>query len=152
MFVFVILAILFLVIGLWEASRAILDTFHLSSSKQWVEVEGRLVERQAREVSWLTRLVWMRGGFVPEVVYEYQVDSATFKAGRIVFGGFYPARREAADGVIDRYLDGDTLKVYYDPQNPRRAVLDRDTNKYVIRSYQRCLVFLIAGLIILRNV
>lgn len=74
-----------------------------------------------------------------DIVYEYQVADRTFQASRITF-----AERigpEEIPDLLKRYPEGRSVEVYYDPANPKEAVLDRTMDGLA----RGCLVMLAFG-------
>lgn len=59
----------------------------------------------------------------PLVMYVYQVDGKQYQSQRIYFGGEIGG--SAMTGVIKKYPVGAEVPVYYNPQNPADAVLER---------------------------
>jgi hypothetical protein len=59
----------------------------------------------------------------PLVMYVYQVEGQTYQSQRIYFGGVVGG--SVMTGVIKKYPVGAQVPVYYDPQNPADAVLER---------------------------
>jgi hypothetical protein len=60
------------------------------------------------------------------VIYAYTVNGAGYSSSRIQFGT--PTtyiRRSSADAAVSQYPVGSQVTVYYDPENPAEAVLDR---------------------------
>ena len=71
--------------------------------------------------------IWEEISYFPKVQYEYSVMGKTYTGGRIAFGaskGF--SSRAAAEKVLERYPVGETVTVYYNPNNPADAVLERE--------------------------
>jgi hypothetical protein len=61
----------------------------------------------------------------PMVLYTYQVEGQQYQSQRIYFGGVVGGT--AMTGVVKKYPIGAQVPVYYDPQNPADAVLERST-------------------------
>lgn len=81
------------------------------ASETWPKVRGQIIESNAGESS--LRLL-------PKIEYEYTVGTAKFHASAIAYG--FPA--DAHSSLVKlRVRSGDVVWVYYDPQNPARAVL-----------------------------
>jgi hypothetical protein len=59
----------------------------------------------------------------PLVLYTYQVEGQHYQSQRIYFG--VPVGGSAMTGVIKKYPVGAQVPVYYNPQNPADAVLER---------------------------
>jgi hypothetical protein len=56
-------------------------------------------------------------------MYAYQVEGQSYQSQRIYFGG--EVGGSAMTGVIKKYPVGAQVPVYYNPQNPAEAVLER---------------------------
>jgi hypothetical protein len=59
----------------------------------------------------------------PLVMYAYQVEGRTYQSQRIYFGGVVGGSVMA--GLVKKYPVGAQVPVYYNPQNPADAVLER---------------------------
>lgn len=59
----------------------------------------------------------------PLVLYTYQIEGQQYQSQRIYFGGVVGGT--AMTGVIKKYPVGAQVPVYYNPQNPADAVLER---------------------------
>jgi Protein of unknown function (DUF3592) len=59
----------------------------------------------------------------PLVMYVYQVEGKQYQSQRIYFGGQIGG--SAMTGVVKKYPVGTQVPVYYNPQNPVDAVLER---------------------------
>jgi hypothetical protein len=77
-------------------------------------------------------IVWSRVGtgstrdfayYEPDVEYCYSVGDQRFRSDRIVYGGVW-LTRWLADRVAEKYPIGRKVSVYYDSDNPSRAVLE----------------------------
>lgn len=97
-----------------EANRAALN---------WHETIGRVVKSRV-EVS---------GGeftsVTPRVIYEYEVNGQIYKSSLLRAGDKFlviqtGGSRTAYD-IVDKYPEGAIVTVYYNPQNPSEAVLER---------------------------
>ena len=96
----------------------------LFATRRWLQADGLIVT---------SRVVSGRTGGVngsdteiantPLVEYEYKVNDRKFRSDRIMIGG---AKSESElESVLDRYLLGAKVIVYYNPADPKDAVLER---------------------------
>jgi len=91
------------------------------ASQEWFSTSGRVVKSRV-EVS---------GGEVtsvtPRVVYEYTVGGQQYQSQQIRAGDTLFSLRsdQQAYEIIDRYPEGATVTVYYDPADPAQAALER---------------------------
>src|SRR5512144_1174356 len=64
--------------------------------------------------------------YYPVIKYEYSVGGQLFSGEKITFGLTEAASRSAkAEQVLDKYPVDRQVTVYYDPNNPSDAVLER---------------------------
>ena len=97
----------------------------------WPATQGKIVVSTVKES--VTRHdtdngMWVeRTTYYPEVRYEYSVLGKTYTGRRIAFGaskGF--STSAGAEKALERYPVRATVTVYYNPDNPADAVLERE--------------------------
>ena len=63
--------------------------------------------------------------YIPKVSYRYQVKGRKYTGDRIEFGvGESGGSMKSAQKVKDRYPSGKKVPVYYNPQDPKYAILE----------------------------
>jgi len=75
--------------------------------------------------------------YQPRIEFEYEVDGKTYRSKRFAYlvSGF---DRETVEGIVKRYPVGGRCTAYYDPAQPRQAILHRSaggggsTDAYVV--------------------
>jgi hypothetical protein len=63
--------------------------------------------------------------YTPLVQYEYQVGAETCQGSRLAFQETGYASHKKAFKVVEAFAAGSPVRVYYDPADPRSAVLER---------------------------
>ncbi len=113
----------FAIIGLIFTRKAKEAREAVQASQSWMPTTGKVLKSRV-EVS---------GGdythVKPRVIYEYDVNGQTYqndiiKASDRILVIQTRGSREAYD-TVDRYPEGAVVTVYYNPQNPSQAVLER---------------------------
>ncbi len=137
-FLLMALALLKGVLGhLWERWGSF---FAALASREWAATIGK-VERAA-----ITYATTGRGGriYTPLVRYSYGVNGESFVSDRFAF---YVANGSLEDiqGVVRRYRPGSSVEVYYDPNQPKRATLDRGVPPVVGPTFGWLFLLLLAG-------
>ncbi len=61
--------------------------------------------------------------YIPNIVYQYQVDGMDFMGDQISFGSTSSSSPGWAYKMRDQYPEGSEVAVYYDPEKPQEAVL-----------------------------
>jgi hypothetical protein len=88
-------------------------------SKDWPTTPGQIL---ASTINYRRGSRGSRSPY-PVVVYLYQVEGRQYQSQRIYFGG--EVGGSAMTGIIKKYPVGAEVPVYYNPQNPADAVLER---------------------------
>jgi hypothetical protein len=86
-------------------------------SRGWPATPGRVVDETILTVRW--QLGWAHS---PAVLYEYEVDGEVIRSHTVSYRG--SIFRRGARTTLNRYRPGQPVTVYYDPNNPARAVLE----------------------------
>ncbi len=110
-------------VGLGLMGAVIFQGVRLVSSSSWPTTEGRVLS------SHVDSYVDSEGDtmYSAEVYYEYIVGGATYRGDLIRFGsnsGSTSARR-SQQRIVDNYPVGASILVYYNPDDPTDAVLER---------------------------
>ena len=108
-----------LLIGIALGFLGIAARDHLigASAKEWPATEGTVLESYV-----------VRGGGVPATMdtltpvvnYEYRVSGKRYVSSTVRIGDYLPW----APARVQAYPEARQVRVYYDPTNPQRAVLD----------------------------
>lgn len=95
-------------------------------TSRWPSTQGRVVSSKARSRERVRHGIDDEEsvGTVAHVVYEYQVGEETYKGHRIRL--VEPTVKTDLAGMLQRYPAGSTVTVYYNPERPRDAVLERE--------------------------
>lgn len=79
------------------------------------------------------------------VHYSYVVNGITYQGKILTLKGNYFASEKVAEIYINKYINSDKVTVWYDPKNPRFAVLEKpavDTSLWIIIPVLLVLAFL----------
>lgn len=96
------------------------------ASAAWPATQGKIVRSWVRtESSWDTD-TGTTYSYFPEVRYEYEVMGQKYEGKNISFGGSVGSSSRAyAEKVIAQYPADKEVTVYYNPEKPSEAVLER---------------------------
>lgn len=94
-------------------------------SLSWPSTEGVIshsaVLREMQETSGSTRAATYKA----DVAYRYKVQGRDYSSERITLAD-YSSTTGRAQGIVNRYPDSAAVTVYYNPDDPSDAVLERD--------------------------
>ncbi|HEX9558578.1 MAG TPA: DUF3592 domain-containing protein [Reyranella sp.] len=97
----------------------------LRRTAQWPSAQGRIVRSGMRTVRRKQAGEATKVGNVPAVEYVFSVDGVEYSGHRIGVGDI-TASSPQAEAVLERYRVGRTGPVFYNPDKPEEAVLERD--------------------------
>ena len=61
--------------------------------------------------------------YVPKIKYKYRVDGQDYEGDQLSFGFANRASKDA-DKIVARYPEGESVKVFYNPDRPDMSVLE----------------------------
>jgi hypothetical protein len=131
----------FAVVGIWLLVMGTGDYLEARSSQSWPSVAGQIVDSRivsdTRRDSDGDRYSVYRA----DVTYEYTVRDQTYVSNRIDLSGFSSSRDpHVAARELEAYPRGGEVTVYYNPNNPGKALLDRSMPPHT---------YMIVGLVLL---
>ena len=127
-----------LVDGLRNANKALL-------SRNWPTTVGRVVRAEPRGSSTLS--ISNPWAFDPGIKYQYTVEGVTYTGDRVSFGRI-PSTAEGVGIVLMQYPVGASVTVWYDPDDPDRAVLEPGASGDSWAEAALGLILVITGLIV----
>jgi hypothetical protein len=101
-----------LAVGLWQLKRCL-------DQRSWIETEGRIMHSEVQ----LGR-PGSKEGASPIIRYEYQVGSQRYDSSKFSVDNFSGGVGHCR-ALVRRYPLGQNVKVFYNPDNPEQAVLER---------------------------
>ena len=93
------------------------------TSQSWQGTRGRITESRLDTRTTITDGIESTA-YQAVVVYAYTVMGQEYTGKQVAFG-VHSATRKAASAVLERYPLDRQVTVYYDPQKPGQAVLER---------------------------
>ncbi|MEA3437391.1 MAG: DUF3592 domain-containing protein, partial [Thermodesulfobacteriota bacterium] len=117
-------------------------------SRSWPSTQGKItssyIKKQVNKKSGTNRTTT---SFSAKVHYRYMVEGTTYSGDMICFGGTYSGgKRSLAKKVADSYPKGKKVTVYYDLENPKKAVLKTGFSWTTFMVFIGGLIFLCVGI------
>lgn len=117
---YLILGWVIFAVGVWSLTYVFRIRREARQSASWPQTTGRILTASLRQTGGRYRPV-----YAPEFEYEYSVNGRAYRGRRWNFG-VLATDKSSAQAVVDRYLPGKTVPVYYNPAKPSASVLERD--------------------------
>ncbi len=97
-----------------------------SRSRGWAATSGTIVSSTVTQFTGKTGTTYR-----PMVMYGYSVGAVRYSSNRISFRAIVSSDHDAALKAAAAYKPGSAVRVFYDPQDPEQAVLERGANPWV---------------------
>lgn len=127
----IVIPLIFVIIGLVLLFIYFRSLLKVRASQTWPTAPGTVLQSWVRE----SRSTDSDGGdsysYHPEVHYQYQVMGTEYQGSKIAFGPKVGGRSRA-EKTIEKYPAGANVTVYYQPDNPANAVLERSISKVTL--------------------
>ncbi len=142
------IALLFIAEGLRTFSRFVIRIFQWKQSQDWSSIRGKIIQSSLKSV------LVPRGGrkglnadgsvrlitaYTPDILYEYRANAESFQSRQIFLGQQFPSSLSLASDFVDKYPVGKGVTVFYNPEKPEVAVLERGWHKellgYLVRGF-----------------
>jgi hypothetical protein len=93
-----------------------------AAAAAWAQTGGTVLSTSIR-----VRRVGQSRSEIPVVIYSYEVDGRPYQSHRVRAGDETGQIKVIGDvsGMLDRYPVGSNVTVYYDPDDPANAALER---------------------------
>lgn len=121
------LYLLISIIGLWVVSSVFLSRKRADASQSWAGVRGKVIDSHVQEKETNDYDGNTHTSYSAKVCYRYAVGGEEFTGSRIAFG-VKPTNKAATSEIVAKYPVDTAVMVYYDPEKPQEAVLERNTN------------------------
>lgn len=127
-----VIPLIFIIIGVVLIFIYFRNRMLVQASQGWPAVQGEVVE------SWVSRRDStdsdgdVSSRYYPEIRYRYQVMGHEHLGEKITFGPRYGGARSKAEKVAARYPAGTNVMVYYQPDRPDNAVLERSVPRMLL--------------------
>lgn len=108
----------------WHGQRKVF------AARKWPRTTGRVISATIEETTLrqrvgtsTSRYRWVKR-YVPQIVYEFQVDGKIFRGTRVYFGEvLFSSDTTSSQRVVEQFPIGSPVTVYYAPDHPEDAVL-----------------------------
>jgi len=113
----------------------------------WPSAQGRIVRSTMRAVRHQRVEDATKVGNVPDIEYVYSVGGVEYRGHRIGIGEI-PAGSPEAEAALERYKVGRTGPVFYNPDKPEEAVIERDPPAPAAVVYGIAAAVVLVGLVV----
>jgi Protein of unknown function (DUF3592) len=139
-----VLLIIFLALAIFLTVYTIRSTINGLASKTWPKTNGLILDARWQSISRgggsKSRAKWL-------VVYKYHVGANEYRSDRVFFGVIADDTKKEIRDRCDRNKVGAAVDVYYNPEDPRMAVLEPGVNGWWIMPLLTTIVYMFCGFV-----
>lgn len=117
-FIFIIVGLILTIIGKNSVGTA-------KASLEWPTAQGQIVTSEMdmrREKSGGSTARHYQ--YRPNILYEYSVDGARYTSKKVAVVGMTSRDQKDIKPILRRYKEGSSVTVYYNPEDPKSAILE----------------------------
>lgn len=119
-----------------------------SLSKNWHATPGKIISSELDAQTTTDEDGYQTTTYIAKILFEYQVDKTSFKGECINFDyGMRTSNKGKQQSIVEQYPAGSQVTVYYDPDDPKQAVLEKAVNG-VFTTIMVSAVFILIGVIV----
>lgn len=119
---------IWVIIVIVAALAASIGLFKLSSSRNWLATEGKVIASSVEEIRQTNQMLINEGAsnfeYKVNVKYEYSVDGQSY-TGDVVTAGLPNVfdSQSDAENIVAQYSNDKTIELFYDPSKPQNSAL-----------------------------
>jgi len=100
------------------------------ASLSWPTTEGKIIKSDVKS-EWITTGTGSSRrrqiSYFADISYEYSVEGQKYISKKVSHGQYGSSNSDRAQQIADRYPEGKIIQVYYNPDQPNKAVLEVGT-------------------------
>lgn len=141
----ILIPMIFMVIGIVLLFIYFRNLAKVRASQTWSTAQGTVIQSWVRKSNSTDSDGSVSSSYHPEIHYSYQIMGVDYQGNKIAFGPKVGGNRSGAEKMVEKYPTGANVTVYYQPDKPANAVLERSISKI---SLVMGIVFILAGFLI----
>ena len=128
----ILIPLIFIIIGVVLLIPYFRSLAKMRASQAWSTVQGTVVESRVGRSASTDSEGEVSYSYYPEIRYQYQVMGNEYQGDKISFSPKISSIRSWAERVIAKYPTGANVTIYYQPDNPSNAVLERSVSRVML--------------------
>ncbi|MBE0684562.1 MAG: DUF3592 domain-containing protein [Anaerolineaceae bacterium] len=148
LYLIIFFCLVFIGIGIGMLVKLMKNFSKARLSKNWLATPGNIISSELDAQTTTDEDGYQTTTYIANILFEYQVNKASFKCDCINFDyGMRTSNRSKQQAIVEQYPAGSQVTVYYDPDDPEQAVLEKRVNG-VFTTIMVSAVFILIGIIV----
>lgn len=104
---------------------------NIEITRKWKTTNGKIlsasIKKEESEPTESFHVVFL---YSPDIKYRYEVDGSQHEGSKYQVLEWSTGDQNTVHEIISKYVEGESCKVYYNPQNPSQSVLNIETPQW----------------------
>ena len=144
----ILFCLAFMGIGIGMLVKLVKNFSKARHSKNWLSTSGKIIRSELDAQTRADENGYETTTYIANVIFQYVVNDSTFEGDCINFDyGIRTSNKHLEKLVVEQYPVGRQVRVYYDPDDPQQAVLEKRVDR-VFTTILVSSVFILIGVIV----
>lgn len=129
----IVFFMIFLMVGIAFVSFGVSLLQQGIASQSWYPTDGKIITSNIEtheETHHSDHGTTHSTTYGANIVYQYTVNGINYSSNKVSLGDYSSSDANHAQQIVNRYPVGESVTVYYNPENPSDAVLERGTTEF----------------------
>ncbi len=146
--IIILFCLAFIGTGLGMLIKLLKNFSKVSHSKNWLSTSGKIVSSELDAQTTTDEDGYQTTTYFANILFQYQVSDKVFDCDCINFDyGIRTSNMRIQQSIVEQYPVGRQVTVYYDPDDPQQAVLEKRVNG-VFTTIMVSAVFILIGVVL----
>lgn len=148
LYLIILFCLVFIGMGIWMLVKLIRNLAQARKSEHWLTTTGKIISSDMDALTETNEEGFSTTTYIARVCFSYEISGVPYQGDCINFDyGMRTSNLRIQQAIIEQYPEGSSVTVYYDPEKPDQAVLERKVNGAFTTLFVSA-IFILIGIII----
>lgn len=129
LYLIILFCLAFIGMGVWMLIKLIRNMAQAKQSEHWLTTTGKIISSDLDAQTNTDDEGFSTTTYIAKILFAYEISGVPYQGDCIDFDyGMRTSNLRIQQAIIERYPEGSSVTVYYDPEKPDQAVLERKVN------------------------
>lgn len=122
----ILFCLVFIGVGIGMLIKLLKNFSRVQHSKNWMSTTGEIISSELDAQTTTDENGYQTTTYIANVLFQYRVNDSEFECDCINFDyGIRTSNKRKEQSIVEQYPPGSQVTVYYDPDDPHQAVLEK---------------------------
>ena len=148
LYLIILFCLAFIGMGVWMLVKLIRNLAQARKSEHWLTTTGKIISSDLDSLTETNEEGFSTTTYIAKILFTDEISGVPYQGDCINFDyGMRTSNLRIQQAIIDQYPEGRSVTVYYDPEKPDQAVLERKVNA-AFTTLVVAAIFILIGIII----